>query len=76
MSYTRTPQHRALRADLIRRWKPWEKSTGPKTSAGKEKAAKRGFKGAVRPLMRELAKALREHNATLLIGAGKAVSDV
>ena len=28
MSYYRTPEHRAMRAELIRRWKPWEKSPG------------------------------------------------
>lgn len=39
MSYYRTPEHRALRAKLIRRWKPWEQSTGPKTEQGKSKVA-------------------------------------
>lgn len=35
MSYFRTPEHRARRAELIRQWKPWEKSTGPRTVEGK-----------------------------------------
>ena len=60
MSYVRTPEHRALRAELIRRWKPWEKSTGPKTAEGKKRAAQRGFKGAARPAMRQLAHALKQ----------------
>ena len=38
MSYYRTAEHRKLRAELIRRWKPWEKSTGPKSSAGKARS--------------------------------------
>lgn len=59
MSYTRTPEHRALRAELIRRWKPWEKSTGPKTPEGKRKAAMRGFKGAERALLRQVARVLK-----------------
>lgn len=59
MSYVRTPEHRALRAALIQRWKPWEQSTGPTTREGKEKAAMRGFKGGTRSALRELAKALR-----------------
>ncbi len=62
MSYTRTPEHRALRAELIRRWKPWEKSTGPKTTEGKRKAALRGFKGAERAMLRRIARALKLQN--------------
>ena len=65
MSYTRTPEHRALRAELIRRWKPWEKSTGPKTPEGKKKAAMRGFKGAERAQLRRVAKALNQQNVEL-----------
>lgn len=64
MSYVRTPEHRALRAELIQHWRPWEQSTGPKTPGGKEKAAKRGFKGSTRPLMRELGRALRQQKST------------
>lgn len=60
MSYPRTPEHRRLRAELIRRWKPWEKSTGPKSEAGKTKVAKNAYKGGVRTMLRELSKALRE----------------
>lgn len=65
MSYVRTHEHRALRAELIRRWKPWERSTGPITQAGKERAATRGFKGAMRPLMRQLARGMRSLNKQL-----------
>ncbi len=60
MSYFRTPEHRALRAELIRRWKPWEKSTGPKSAEGKARSAMRGFKGGSREILRELARMLRE----------------
>lgn len=44
---------------MIQLWKPWEKSTGPKSEEGKRKSAKRGYKGAQREEMREIAKALR-----------------
>ena len=30
-----TPESRAKQAELIRTWKPWEQSTGPRTDAGK-----------------------------------------
>ena len=59
MSYYRTPEHRAMRAELIKRWKPWEKSTGPKSLEGKERAAMRGYKGGTRVLFRALAGELR-----------------
>ncbi|MBK7025404.1 MAG: hypothetical protein IPH41_18655 [Sulfuritalea sp.] len=65
MSYYWMFEHRALRAELIRRWKPWEKSTGPKSEAGKARSAQRGFKGGWRGRLRELAHALREQAETL-----------
>jgi len=60
MSYIQTPEHRALRAALIRRWKPWERSTGPKTPEGKKKAAMRGFKGAQRQYLRAIGIVLKK----------------
>lgn len=65
MSYVRTPEHRALRAELIKRWKPWEKSTGPKSAAGKARAARNADKGGTRPMLRELRAALRAQAKTL-----------
>ena len=65
MSYFRTPEHRALRAELIRRWKPWENSTGPKSEDGKARSAMRGFKGGHRAMLREVARVLREQAETL-----------
>jgi hypothetical protein len=40
-----TPEYRALRSELIRRWSPWQKSTGPKTSAGKAVVAMNAWRG-------------------------------
>ena len=62
MSYLRTPEHCRKRAELIRQWKPWEKSTGPKTDEGKATVANNAWKGGVRPMMRQLSNALREQN--------------
>lgn len=59
MSYIRTPEHRELRRQLIQRWKPWEKSTGPKTAEGKRRSSLRGYKGGQRLLARAVAKCLR-----------------
>ena len=39
MSNGWTPERRARQAALIRTWRPWEKSTGPRTAEGKAQAA-------------------------------------
>jgi hypothetical protein len=44
---------RILRAELIHRWKPWEKSTGPKSEKGKAKVAQNGFRGNPRKTIQE-----------------------
>jgi hypothetical protein len=45
---------------MIHNWKPWLKSTGPKTPDGKRRSALRGYKGAVRPTLRHIGRVLRE----------------
>jgi len=60
MSYYRTPEHRAKRAELIRRWKPWENSTGAKTPEGKARVAKNAWRGGVRQRLREEARMVNE----------------
>ena len=65
MSYYRTPEHRRLMGELIRRWKPWEKSTGPKSAEGKAKAARNPYKGGERQMLRELRRVLREQAEAL-----------
>ena len=49
-----TPERRARQAVLIRTWKPWEQSTGPRSDEGKARTARNGFKGGVRREVREL----------------------
>jgi hypothetical protein len=43
-----TDERRAKQAALIHRWKPWEKSTGAKTSEGKAKSARNAFRLTMR----------------------------
>ncbi len=55
-----TPERRARQAELIRSWRPWERSTGPRTAEGKARASRNRYRGGVRPELRRLARALRE----------------
>lgn len=43
-----TPERRAKQAEAIRRWKPWEKSTGPRTDDGKEASSQNAWKHGLR----------------------------
>jgi hypothetical protein len=47
------------RAKMIRRWKPWEKSTGPKSAEGKKKVSQNAC--GQRALLQEIPQGLREH---------------
>lgn len=58
-------ERRQRQADAIRRWKPWERSTGPKTETGKAIAARNADKGGQREMLRELARVLREQRQWL-----------
>lgn len=40
-----TPERRAKQADAIRRWQPWNKSTGPRTEEGKARSSRNADKG-------------------------------
>ena len=65
LSYVRTPEHRRLRAQLVHRWRPWERSTGPKSAAGKARSSLNAWKGGVRPRLRELGRVLAGQKAVL-----------
>lgn len=39
-----TPERRRKQSEAIRRWRPWDHSTGPKTAQGKVVASQNSFK--------------------------------
>src|SRR4029450_5158301 len=43
-----TPERRARQAALIRTWRPWRRSTGPKTEAGRARSAQNAQKHGFR----------------------------
>ena len=55
-----TEARRQRQAELIRRWKPWEQATGPRTEEGKATVARNAWKGGQRQALRELARAVNE----------------
>ena len=72
-----TPERRARQAQLIHTWRPWERSTGPRTTEGKARVARNGFKyqgGRWRDQLRELRRLLREHALLLREVDGAAAS--
>ena len=60
-----TPEQRQRQAELIRRWSPWERSTGPRTEQGKAVASRNGWKGAHREMLRNLSQTLSQQRQTL-----------
>ncbi len=43
-----TEEQRRTQAEKIRAWRPWLKSTGPRTAQGKVKSSKNAFKHGIR----------------------------
>lgn len=55
-----TPERRARQAALIATWRPWERSTGPRTAAGKAASSRNAYRGGWRAYMREVRKFISE----------------
>ena len=51
-----TLERRQRQAELIRQWKPWAKSTGPRSPEGKERVRRNAWTGGHRAQLRELSK--------------------
>jgi hypothetical protein len=60
-----TSERRARQAAQIRTWRPWEKSTGPKSAEAKARVSRNSFKGGERQALRAMARALFEQQRSL-----------
>ena len=60
-----TPARRKAQSERIHKYRPWEQSTGPRTSGGKAVSSQNADKGKIRPMMRILAKAMRDQRRSL-----------
>lgn len=56
-----TQEQREGQREAIKRWKPWEQSTGPKSADGKARVSRNGWKGGAGETLRVLSRILREH---------------
>ena len=59
-----TEERRRKQAEAIRQWKPWEKSTGPKTPEGKARSSRNACSADAEKL-REAARIIRLNRETL-----------
>ena len=58
MAHGWTESRRAKQASAIRRWQPWEHSTGPRTAVGKARVSRIAYRGGHRQNQREAARLL------------------
>ena len=58
-------ERRRRQAKLIHGWKPWRRSTGPRTAAGRARVSRNAYKGGTRQMLRALRRLLREHRNVL-----------
>jgi hypothetical protein len=66
---TWTPEQRQRQREAIERWRPWEKSTGPKSQEGKARISRNAWTGGewlkLRHAIKALNRALREQQEAL-----------
>jgi hypothetical protein len=55
-----TASRQAAQSAAIRRWRPWELSTGRRTANGKRHVSRNAYRGNHRPEFRQLMRQVRE----------------
>lgn len=66
-----TEERKRKQAEAIRRWKPWEKSTGPKTEEGKARVSLNAWKHGMRTRDLHEYEVLLDLNAAFLKQLGR-----
>ena len=51
-----TLERRRRQAEQIKHWRPWAKSTGPRSPEGKERVSRNAWQGGHRAQLRELSR--------------------
>ena len=51
-----TLERRQRQAELIRQWRPWAKSTGPRSPEGRQRVSRNAWTGGHRAQLREMSK--------------------
>ena len=65
MSNGWTLERRQRQSQAIRRWRPWELSTGPKSAQGKAIVARNADRGGIRSQLKDLKTALVDQSTWL-----------
>lgn len=65
-----TLECRAKQRAAIARWKPWERSTGPRTAEGTAVASRNADRGGSREMLRALARRIRTMMADMADASG------
>ena len=60
-----TPERRLKQSLKIRQWRPWDNSTGPRTSEGKAASSRNAYRGGVRSMLNSMSELLREQGGAL-----------
>ena len=60
-----TPERRLKQSLKIRQWRPWDDSTGPRTSEGKAASSRNAYRGGVRSMLNSMSELLREQGGAL-----------
>jgi len=66
-----TLKRRLKQSQGIQRWRPWERSTGPRTQEGKARSSRNRDKGDARGMLRAIRNVLRECDAKLIVAEGR-----
>jgi len=71
-----TDERKVKQARAIKRWRPWEHSTGPRTAEGKARVSRNAYRGGHRQFQREAAQVLRQLAPRIAAGDRQAQAEI